>query len=112
MSLAALLRHQVDWQRPVVSMDASRGSVREFENVETALACLIQPASANDKLLYRQRNVTLTHKIYFDQRLALKPNDRLYTTEPTPRYFLVTGWLDQGGQDGRTFCVEANEVIL
>lgn len=112
MSLLSLSRHEVDWQRPVVTMDASRGGVREFENVEEGLPCLIQPASASDKLLYKQRNVSLTHKIYFDHLLALKPNDRLYTTQPFPRYFNVTGWLDQGGQDGRTFCVEAVEVIL
>lgn len=112
MSLSSLLRHEVDWHRPNVSMDASRGAVRDFETVEEGLPCLVQPASAHDKLLFRQRNITLTHKIYFDHALTLKPGDRLYTEQPSPRHFVITGWLDMGGQDGRTFCVEAYEVML
>ena len=114
MALLSLLRHRVDWQRPSVSIDASRGGVREWTAVAggTGLRCLVQPATSKELLAYRQRNVKTTHKIYFDRLLPLLPGDRLLQLGSSPaRYFVITGWADQGGQS-RVFCVEAYEQIL
>lgn len=111
MSLASLLRHEVDWQRPRITMDASRGNVRTFETLEEGVLCLVQPAKAKDRYLYRQRNVTLSHHIYFDRKLALKPEDRLFS-QADQRYYVVTGWFDMGGQDGRAFRVDVYEQVL
>lgn len=115
MSLSALFRHTVDWERPYITMDGAQGSQREFQKFMTGLRCLIQPVTARDRLLFAQRSIAVTHHLYFDRLLDLRTGDRFFMgqrVEVSPVVYLATAWFDQGGQDGRCFCVEAREIKL
>lgn len=112
MSLRGLLSDYVDWERPYITTDDSRGSTRVFRKYEISIPCLIQAASSRDMLLFAQRQVVATHCVYFDKILPLLPGDRFYVAprDGLPaRYFIISGWVDQGGQRGRCFCVHVKE---
>jgi hypothetical protein len=113
MPLQNLRRHTVDWERPYTTVDDSRGSVRTFQTERAGIRCLIQPITGRDRLLYAQRNIVISHKIYFTEVLDLAPGDRFYKAASgglAAKVYVVSGWFDQGGQGGRCFCVEAKET--
>lgn len=112
--LSALLRHRLDWERPLITSDDSRGASHSYQKQATSVRCLVQPVNARDRLLYSQRNVLISHQIFFDKVLDLQVGDRL-VKHPSgglgQKIYVVKGWQDQGGQDGRCFMVEAFEQV-
>ena len=108
MALSSLARHYLNWERPDISVDDARGATRTFDLVRARVPCLVQPLSARERALYGQRGVLFSHKVYFDQVLALWRGDR-FLEASSGRVFVIVGWFDQGGQGGRCFCVECQE---
>lgn len=112
--LTSLLRHRVDWERPFITTDDALGSQRTFQKHQSNVRCLIQPVSSKEQLLFAQRQLTVSHFLFFDRLLDVQAGDRfLHRQRPgsPPRYFVVNGREDQGGQDGRCFCVRAYEQV-
>lgn len=110
--LSSLLRQRVDWDRPEIVLDDSLGSTRTFQLHQAGLRCLVQPIDAREQNLYAQRQVKVTHQIFFDRILDLQTGDRfrlIGRPGASPKIYVITGWADQGGQGGRCFCVNAYE---
>lgn len=55
----------------------------------------IQPASASTRLMYMQRNMRVTHSLYFDRNWNPNTRDRWVLSEGIrTRYFIVNGWYE------------------
>lgn len=58
--------------------------------------CSIQPASASTRLQYMQRQMRVTHTLYFDRDWNPQPRDRwvCYDSSGRTRYFVISGWYE------------------
>ena len=71
-----MLRTTVDHQRQTATKDASGGEVVTFAAVNSGVRCDIQPASASVALQYMERQMNVSHTIYFGTDIQAKPGDR------------------------------------
>lgn len=112
--LGSLLHHKVDWERPEITIDEALGSVRTYMKQQQNIRCLVQPLTSREQSLFAQRQVNVSHFVFFDRLLALQTGDRLLYKQKAGlpvRYLIINGWEDQGGQNGRCFCVRAYELM-
>ena len=106
MSLDGLLTTSVTLERKTTSRDTSLGAVDTWSAVGTFRAT-IQPVSARERYLLQQRNVWMTHKVYFSQDIAATPRDRIRTA--TGLLYNILAYYDQAGR-GRVFMAECKEM--
>lgn len=106
MSLESLLNTTVTLERKATSKDDSLGAVDTWTAVATYNAT-VQPISARERYLLMQRNVWMTHKVYFSVDVAATPRDRIRTA--TGLLFNVLAYYDQAGR-GRVFMAECKEM--
>lgn len=107
MSFASLMTHVITVRRPSQATDAAGGTTRGasppavsgLENV----AASVQPMNAREKLLFGQRNVFLTHKIYLEgNQTALLRQDDLVENIATGKTYRIVGVEDAAGRDHHT----------
>ncbi len=94
-----LLHDLVSVERKSPTKDAAGGAVEGFSPVSglESLPCSIQPLEGAAKRTLGQRQVFVTHAVYFDQDYGLVRGDRLLNLT-TGKYLLVHGVVDQAGQ--------------
>jgi hypothetical protein len=111
MSYGSLLTQTVTFQRPLVSLDSSGGPSKSYTNLAgaTSVPGLLQPLSAQEKLLYAQRNITVSHRLWVGSNYGLRRDDRVLKDSEPGRYYLVVQLLDRAGQ-GRVFEVILKEI--
>ena len=85
-----MCRSSATLQRQAVTKDASGGMVHSYANVSGSvdLPCDIQPASGRVRDQYMQRNLAVTHTMYFPDDVTVLPGDRLTASGRT---FLFQG---------------------
>ena len=94
IGIDGFLDHTVSVLRPNIGQDASGAVTKDFQPVTglTDLPCSLRPLDARSRMQYQQRQMNVTHKVYFDSPIDLKRGDR-FDTDHGHRY-LVTGWMD------------------
>lgn len=108
MSIAATIArsgHRVDISKPVEGRDAVGGRETTWKDTQLDVACWFQPASSRTLTLYRTRNITVTHTIYFSSDPELFEGYRLFFDG---RYFIVLG-VKNSGSLNRLWEVHARE---
>lgn len=95
MSLDSLMNNVATLERLTVTRGQSGGQgdpVYTQDQSAVGVMCSIQPASANTALNYLQRNMRVSHQLYFDTNWNPNTRDRWVTS--TGRYFIVEGWFE------------------
>lgn len=110
MSLESLLIHRVTIQAPEITKYGTGGQKRAFppDGGETRyrnIPCRIQPLSAAKSAFFFQQGITVTHRVYFSQKLGIESGDRLVFGD---RFFEVKGFRDTDELE-RLFVIEAEE---
>lgn len=84
MSLVAMCRSQITLKRPTHSKDASGGDVKTFAAVSgySGVACDIQPASGRVRDQYMQKQLNVTHTVYFPVDTPVRAGDQLVYSDP------------------------------
>ena len=110
MSLESLLTHSVSFQRKSPTRDASGGAVEGYTAVTGSadIPCLVQASSGTATRTLGQRQVVITHAVYFAADPGWVRGDRIYWAEG-PMYFTVHGVEDMGGQ-ARAWRAECTKV--
>jgi SPP1 family predicted phage head-tail adaptor len=106
VSLDGLLTTTVTLERKATSKDQSLGAVDSWSAVGSYRAT-IQPVSAKERYLLQQRNVWMTHKVYFAQNVLATPRDRIRTADGL--LYNILAYYDQAGR-GRVFMAECKEM--
>jgi len=103
MSFASLTStHTITIQRPVIEEEASGGTKRtNWEAVPdlTEILCAILPMSTKEKIVWGQKNIIITDKIYTTSNISalIQRSDRIL--EPlTGRLFKIIGIRDLAGR--------------
>jgi hypothetical protein len=112
VSFPSLLTQTLTFQRPTVTLDSSGApSPKVYNNLvgATSVPGLIQPLSARERLLYAQRQVTVSHRCWVGSNYGLRRDDRCLKDVDPSRYYLVVTLLDRAGQQ-RVFEVILKEV--
>lgn len=109
MSLDSLCTtHTVKIERQSTTIDSSGGAVFTWNEIHDAVLVNIQPVKAKEKMLFAQRQIEYSNKIYSAVDLAVKKKDRI-TDLNSGRQYVVTGYADMAGQN-RAFLIEAREI--
>ena len=117
MSLASFLTNtvEVQAQTPSALQDKSGAMVKnwatkpgEFGAPLRDILCRVRPISTRYQMLYAQRNITVTHRVYFDFVYPVSRGDRLLTD--TGKTLLVKGIFDTD-ELGRLFVVDCEEQL-
>lgn len=114
MSVESLLNARVAVKRHVVTKDSSGGQARGAPAAVSGLdnlAALIQPAPADVRLQWAQRQIFNVQRVYFAREIDLRRGDVLEETSAS-RQFVVQGWGDAAGQNGRLFYADVTEQTL
>lgn len=107
MSLDALFNAYVTLERSQVTIDASGGAVKGWLVVQENIPCSIQPTTAREKILFAQRQILYTNKIYFSSDIGAKKDDRV-KNPATGQVYVLVGYANQAGRDV-VWCLEARE---
>ena len=95
VSMVQTAGHLVSVERPqFVENEIQERVVAGWTIVSSELEAWIQPASAAVQLLYAQRELTVSHKIYFAEDPAIVEGDRLLYGD---RRFSIVGKRQPGG---------------
>lgn len=103
MSLHSLcLTHRVTFQEPTITLDASAGQQRQtWADVATLtnVPCTIQPLTAKERVLYAQRQILMTDRLFLSANYAslIKRHMRIKDLS-TLRYYHILNWMDQAGR--------------
>ncbi len=112
MSLDALCdTHILLVEKPLITQDSSGGSVRSWTTLFDSIPGNVQPLSYREKILFAQRQIMYTNRIYFASDYGITRDCRLTVLFPesTPqRVFVALGSADMAGQ-GRAFNLEVRE---
>jgi hypothetical protein len=100
-------------KRPTIGRDSRRGVTQDpFRVLISGLPCNSNQSSASTKEIYGQRNVTVTHTVYFAQDPGAEVNDLLVVTNQ--RTGVVSNLLVRGQSDsdtrGRLWVVDCEQV--
>ena len=107
MSLQSLLgTSTVNLVRPTKRLDSSAGPVNSDTTVLYNIPCTIQPLSSKEKLAFAQRQIFLTHRIYFNRDIAPQRQDRLDAKDG--RQFQILGYFNLAGRS-RVWAAEVRE---
>lgn len=101
-----LLIHAIDVKRPSITKDSMGGQVETLATIYSAVPCMIQPASDGDKVLYAQRQTTITHSVYMNTRPTLQMQDILLFGS---RKFRFKGMRD-ACEMGLVQCIDCEEM--
>ena len=110
IGIDAFLDHEATFKRlDKVQADAS-GAPRktDYKPVPTLVGvpCRLRPTDAKTLMLYAQRQMRVSHRVYFDRKLAVRRGDRIdFTHGPV---MLVVGWFDTD-ELGELFVVDCEE---
>lgn len=107
MSLSSLMNTSVTIQTKTSGIDASMGETAIWVSGCTVPAC-VQPMSAKERLLFKQRGVTVSHYIYLDASSGATYRDRILDNG-TNKLYRVVNEFDMAGQ-GRAWRLEVLEV--
>ena len=80
--------HTVDIEREVPSADSIGGTDRTWATITSDLAAWVQPAKPPTIERYAQRNIVITHAVYFYSDPSIRIGDRLVFGT---RHLLVEG---------------------
>lgn len=117
MSIASFLTNTVSVETPSPSTtkDRSGGIVKPWgpksDSTGTVLGdlrCRVRPIATRYQMLYAQRHVTVTHRVYFDRVYEVANGDRLVTEKG--KTLLVKGLFDTD-ELGRLFVVDCEEQL-
>ncbi len=61
------------------------------DGVASNVICSVQPANARTQVVYLQRQMRITHTLYFDQDWGALPRDRWVVGD---KYYIVVGWYE------------------
>lgn len=100
--------HYIKVERKSTTRDASGGQVNTWEVVHQSVPVTIQPTSSKERLLFAQRNIEYTNKIYSSTDLSLSKNDRITDLNSLKQY-VMTGSADQAGRM-TVFCYMGREI--
>jgi hypothetical protein len=75
--LYEMLIHTVNVNRPAVTKDASGGQVFTQNIIASSVPCCVQPVSGKMALYYAQRNLEVSHEVYFGSDPTLEMGDIL-----------------------------------
>lgn len=107
MSLDALFNAYVTLERSSVAVDQSGGAVKTWAPVQLGIPCSIQPSTGRERMLFAQRQIMYTNKIYLSADIGAKKDDRV-KVPATGQVFVVTGYANQAGRDV-VWCLEVRE---
>jgi hypothetical protein len=99
-------------RRPNIGRDSAQGITQpSFAVIATNLPCSVQELPTNEKILYAQRNTSVTTKVYFAQDPTAQINDILDVTDRTGRTsrYLVQGEAQAVGR-GRVWDLDAEKI--
>lgn len=98
MSLASLCNtHLVKVERQTTTIDSSGGPVLTWSTLYESVPVTIQPLAAREKVLWAQRQIVYSNKLYTDQNLQLRKEDRVTDLE-SGQVYVVTAWANMGGR--------------
>lgn len=100
--------HRVKIERASWESDASGGQVKTWSTVHENVSVSIQPTTAKERLMFAQRNIEYTNKIYSSRDLEVVKEDRLIDLKTGTKY-VVTGYADMAGR-GEVFLIEARNT--
>lgn len=103
--LANLQPHTVNVSRPTPTKGTSGAEKDTYTTVYSSLPCFVQPVSASWQVRYAQRGIDVSHSVYFNQALTIKPGDRLIFGTRTLMVQGVRNLLE-GGQVMEVDCSE------
>ncbi len=109
MSLQALFNRTVSFERPTTVKDSSGGPTRQAWSPVSGLQdvpAAVQPLSQKEKLLWMQRNILNTHRIYLASDTAPHRDDRIRVD--TGEILIITGVQNQAGRD-RVYSIDSYE---
>jgi hypothetical protein len=89
VSLSSLLVNLVTIQRKTSTIDAAAGESVSWTSDLTPLPASVQPISAREAMLYAQRNVRVSHHIFFDQDPQVTLRDRIQDNASGKLYRIV-----------------------
>ncbi len=100
MSLDALLIQTATVQRPVPTKDLSGGSRQNFTAVTGLIdiPCSVQPHKGKATRVLGQRQVFVTHRLYFGADFALLRGDRLYVNETAQTFTCLSSLMNFAGR--------------
>ncbi len=101
MSLASLLNRTVSLERPNNVQDEVSGVLRQsWATIVSDAPAAIQPLSAVARHQFAQRQIYVTHRIYFAADVEPQRTDRIRVTSPaTDQLFIIHGFFNQAGRD-------------
>ncbi len=109
MSLAHLTStHRIKVERKSTTRDTSGGQVNTWDLLHEVALVTIQPTTAREKLLFSQRNIDYTNKVYSAKDLGLGKLDRV-TDLSSGKEYVVTAAADQAGKF-TVFCYTVREI--
>jgi len=94
MSIEALLNNTASLYRLTVNRGAVGGQANPTYSADVAAAnvqCSIQPASATTRLQYLQRQMQVSHTLYFDQNWNPSSRDKWISVD---KEYIVLGWFE------------------
>lgn len=99
--------HAVSTQSPATTKTVTGGRSRPFSTVSTGLACWVQPANSHTRLMYKERQISVTHCVYFGADPGVRTEWRLVFNG---RPLSVVG-VRQPGELGQFWRVDCEEIV-
>lgn len=106
MSFASLLNSSVTLERPTNTQDSSGGITKSWLSITTTPAS-VQPLSTKERMLFAQRQIMVTHRIYTAINLQPQKGDRV-TVPSTGQTFVIIGFMNQAGRNS-VWSIDAKE---
>ena len=106
MSLSSLLNSVCTIEKPVYTKDAAGGPVPSYTTLASLVACTIQATSGSASFKFGQRQIFITHRIYFDRDVGIKRGYRV--KDAIGQYYVVYAY---GELAGRSFLWRADVTL-
>lgn len=103
MSIASMTGdHPIQIQRAQTTKDPAGGIRKDVWREVWTTRAAVQPMHARDRMIFAQRQMIVTHNVYFAGTADVRKNDRVILLDSPnpddPRVFEIRGVMDEAGK--------------